>query len=1064
MSLTDQLIDFSSRNVQKRGAALHALNRILSFEQLPSDPHTIRATVLGSRQYHVHIALHEYRFSHSCSCPYRPDFEDDICKHVWCVAMEAESRGFGEDKEITRVERTYELEGDDDGEDDVVTYTPLRPSPARWQPRVIPQPQWRQSLEQAPRAAPRYDPGPPRPLPEQLLYVLTESSDNVSISIQGRSRKKNGDWGVAREVKVRQEQLATLDPTDAEILSRFIPTTRTYGFGAMEIESNHELRPLLARSLVPRMAATGRLFFTNRNSLSGPLTFEDRAWTFHLRVHNVGEQYGLSAEVRSGNTTLAIDQVRGIVPGFIITAQTIAPLEGEAAVDWFWFLRSAPALNVPQDEADRFVEALAQRKLPDLELPSELNWRVVKADPIPVLRIVRKNYGAMSASLAFAYGRKIIDSARAPAEQWVENRTIYRRDLQREEAAAARLAELGLVPSYGSYTFGDEDVTRVLPALVAEGWRIDVNNTPVQMATDYEARIETAIDWFDLDAAVAYGEHKVTLPVLLAAARKRQGWVELPGGAIGLLPDDWLQRFASAVELGTETGSAIRFQRNQAFLIDALLASREKVDLDAGFRSLQRLVRENEAAPVPESEPEGFHGQLRPYQRHGLGWLSWLDRTTLGGCLADDMGLGKTIQVLAMLARLRKEERRPALVVVPKSLLFNWRVEAERFVPELTVTAYYGASRAQVVEDLLQWDLVLTTYGIVRSDIARLKDVDFEWVILDEAQAIKNPGSQIAKAVRLLRAKHRLVMTGTPVENRLTDLWSQFEFLSPGMLGTAAAFKRGLGSPKASSEQRRLLGNALRPFILRRTKEQVAPELPARSEQTLVCELEGAQRKHYDELRDHYRASLLGTIQKKGMARSKIQVLEALLRLRQAAIHPGLITGEAAEPSAKLEMLMEELDEVLESGHKALVFSQFTGMLSFVRARLEEGGLEYCHLDGKTANRQEVVDRFQSAGGPNLFLVSLKAGGVGLNLTAADYVFLLDPWWNPAVEAQAIDRTHRIGQTRPVFAYRLIAADTVEEKIIQLQQSKRDLADSIITEDNSILQKLSLQDLELLLS
>jgi SNF2 family DNA or RNA helicase len=402
--------------------------------------------------------------------------------------------------------------------------------------------------------------------------------------------------------------------------------------------------------------------------------------------------------------------------------------------------------------------------------------------------------------------------------------------------------------------------------------------------------------------------------------------------------------------------------------------------------------------------------------------------------------------------------------VVPRSLIFNWKQEAERFTPQLRVLDYTGVARDR--SDFAACDVVLTTYGTVRRDAPYLKDVPFDYVVLDEAQAVKNATTESAKAVRLLRGDHRLALSGTPVENHLGELWSMFEFLNPGMLGTAAVFQSATGTVRdAGDETRRMLAHALRPFILRRTKGQVARELPAKTEQTVYCEMEPAQRKLYDELRQHYRDLLLKRIDTEGLAKSKIQVLEALLRLRQAACHPGLLDPKRRnEGSAKLDTLMEQLSEVIDEGHKALVFSQFTSLLSIVRDRLDAAGVVYEYLDGSTVNRQSHVERFQNDPESRLFLISLKAGGLGLNLTAAEYVFLLDPWWNPAVEAQAVDRAHRIGQRNQVFAYRLIARDTVEEKVLELQKSKRDLAAAIIGEDNSLIGNLRREDLELLLS
>ena len=369
------------------------------------------------------------------------------------------------------------------------------------------------------------------------------------------------------------------------------------------------------------------------------------------------------------------------------------------------------------------------------------------------------------------------------------------------------------------------------------------------------------------------------------------------------------------------------------------------------------------------------------------------------------------------------------------------------------------------------YDLVITTYGTLRRDVASLRAFEFDYAVLDEAQAIKNAGTEGAKAARLIRAKHRLAMSGTPIENRLSELWSLLEFLNPGLLGKASVFgtlvKRleGPGNAEEREQSRALLARAVRPYILRRTKAQVTPELPERLEQTLVVDLSPKERALYNELRDHYRNSLLGRIATQGLAKSKMHVLEALLRLRQAACHPGLVDpARRGDSSSKIDMLLTRVSEATAEDHKVLVFSQFTSLLSIVRDQMDAAGTRYAYLDGDTRDRQRVVGEFQEDPECKVFLVSLKAGGVGLNLTAAEYVYLLDPWWNPAVEAQAIDRAHRIGQTNRVFASRLIARDTVEEKVLALQESKRDLAEAIVRADNAVVASLGREELELLLS
>jgi SNF2 family DNA or RNA helicase len=544
--------------------------------------------------------------------------------------------------------------------------------------------------------------------------------------------------------------------------------------------------------------------------------------------------------------------------------------------------------------------------------------------------------------------------------------------------------------------------------------------------------------------------------------------VELGDGTRGMLPADWLKTYGPIAEMAKAEGDSLRFLPSQAMILDALLAAQPEADLDEHFVKVRQKLRTFEGVK-PASEPATFRGELRAYQRDGLGWLNFLRDFGFGGCLADDMGLGKTVQVLALLEQRRRDtqngkERRPSLVVAPRSLVFNWIDESQRFTPELRAINYTGLQRGEALERLADCDLLVTTYGTLRRDIVKLREIPFDYAILDEAQAIKNSSSQSAKACRLLNARHRLVMTGTPVENHLGDLWSQFEFLNPGMLGRSGG---GLFTGKASKDpvSLDLLRQALRPFLLRRTKEAVLTELPQKTEQTLYCELDAKQRKLYNELRDHYRALLTGKIKEQGLAKSKIHVLEALLRLRQAACHPALIDkGKSKLPSAKMETLLEQLGEVLDEGHKALVFSQFTSLLAIVRTELDARKLTYEYLDGQTRDRKAKVERFQNDADCRLFLISLKAGGQGLNLTAADYVFILDPWWNPAAEAQAVDRAHRIGQTKPVFAYRLIAKDTVEEKILQLQGEKRQLAEAIVSADENLLRTLTADDLQMLLS
>jgi SNF2 family DNA or RNA helicase len=682
---------------------------------------------------------------------------------------------------------------------------------------------------------------------------------------------------------------------------------------------------------------------------------------------------------------------------------------------------------------------------------------------------------SLTAELSFDYGalRVRAEDSRSAIVDW-DKQTMLRRDLEAEHEALVRLLELGLRPVESSeghvraLELAASEVPGVIEPLLREGWSVEVQGRSVSAPSPPALRVVSGIDWFDLSGEVEFAGGRLELPRLLEAVARGDRFIKLEDGSQGLLPAEWMETYDSLAKLArdsTETG--LRFLPSQALIVDALLSAMPPADVDAEFARLRERLSSFERLK-PKKEPKSFNGTLRSYQRLGLGWLEFLREFGLGGVLADDMGLGKTVQVLALTQIHRsasKSTKLPFLVVAPRSIVYNWVDEASRFTPKLRVAEYHGASREALQGKFDEFDIIVTTYGTLRRDVGYLATVEFDTVILDEAQAIKNATSQTAKASRLLSARHRLALTGTPIENHLGELGSIFEFLNPGMLGRLPRLEVLNGGRAPTKQELELLSRDIRPFILRRTKEQVLPDLPPKTEQILFCELREPQRELYDKLRATYQASLLEQVEAKGVSGSAMQVLEALLRLRQIACHPGLVdTAWEDAGSAKLEALFEQVSEVLDEGHKVLVFSQFTSLLAYVRRQLDEDGIEYAYLDGKTQKRGEIVDRFQNDPSCNLFLISLKAGGVGLNLTAAGYVFLLDPWWNPAVEAQAIDRTHRIGQTQAVFAYRMIARDTVEEKLLKLQGTKRKLAEAILDAEGQALRDLTADDLRLLLS
>jgi superfamily II DNA or RNA helicase len=527
---------------------------------------------------------------------------------------------------------------------------------------------------------------------------------------------------------------------------------------------------------------------------------------------------------------------------------------------------------------------------------------------------------------------------------------------------------------------------------------------------------------------------------VVAAWRDGIGLVPLEDGRFGTVPAEWLARHGELVAdlLAARELNAGRTPKAALALVGELCDALETpapLEVSRLRALLDTLDAEGARAAAVQSGavvPLDFRGELRDYQTAGVAWLARLRDAGLGAVLADDMGLGKTVQALCAL-------RGRSLVVCPRSVIHNWRNEIERFRPSLRVALHHGADRL-----LGEVDVTLTTYATLRNDVELLGQVDWDCVVLDESQAIKNPDSQVARAAYELRAKFRVSLSGTPIENRIDELWSQMHFVNPGLLGGRRDFVERYERPMLAGDAEigERLRRRIRPFMLRRLKQEVATELPPRTDAVLTCELEPHERDVYDAVRAAAKADVVRQLE--GGA-SVMAVFEALLRLRQAACHAGLLPGRTEPTSSKVEALLEALDDVVADGHKALVFSQWTSLLDRVEPHLQAHAIDFVRLDGSTRDRAAVVDAFQAEGGPPVFLLSLKAGGTGLNLTAAEYVFLLDPWWNPAVEEQAADRAHRIGQDRPVMVYRLVAKDTVEERVLDLQRRKRALADAALS-------------------
>jgi SNF2 family DNA or RNA helicase len=580
-------------------------------------------------------------------------------------------------------------------------------------------------------------------------------------------------------------------------------------------------------------------------------------------------------------------------------------------------------------------------------------------------------------------------------------------------------------------------------------------------------------DWFDLGVRITVEDREVPFAEVFAALAAGESHLLLPDGAYFALDKPQLQGLRVLIEearaLQDAPGGRLRISRFQAGLWEEL-AALGVVDRQARVwkQQVTGLLALDGLADSPL--PAGLTATLRPYQRAGFDWLCFLLRHRLGGILADDMGLGKTVQSLALICHAKQADpgMAPFLIVAPTSVLSNWAAEARRFAPGLTVVTVTDTLRRrgqELAEVVAGADLVVISYTLFRLDIDAYAAADWSGLVLDEAQFVKNHQSRVYQSARRLPAPFKLAITGTPMENNLMELWSLLSITAPGLFPNPTRFRDTFARPiekQADVELLARLRRRIKPLVKRRTKEQVAPELPAKQEQVLSIELDPKHRRIYQRHLQRERQKVLGLID--DVDRNRFTILRSITLLRQLSLHPGLIDAEhLALGSAKIDALLEQLDDVIAGGHRALVFSQFTGFLAQVRDRMDAVGVDYCYLDGSSRNRAAIVARFKEGAAP-VFLVSLKAGGFGLNLTEADYCFLLDPWWNPATEAQAVDRTHRIGQTRNVVVYRMIAKDTIEEKVLALASRKAELFDGVMNEGNAFGSPLNADDIRALVS
>ena len=720
--------------------------------------------------------------------------------------------------------------------------------------------------------------------------------------------------------------------------------------------------------------------------------------------------------------------------------------------------------------------------------------RTEKFEAIPVLKLLHSDSEAPQLQLYFKYGDYIFPSG---SDRRVTVRTEKRdndyifhrikRSLSWEKNKINILQELGLSSSGSIFSNVYNPVNHSKDSedspfsvinwlnehhddLEIKGFLFEQtlgNKRYVIGRSKIDLEIRENNDWFDIHAVVHFGPYQIPFIDLKNHILNKIREFKLPSGEIAVIPEQWFAQYSNLLQF-SEGSKQLKLKKHHIGLVNDF--SNSELAIVSMDRKLQKLADFEEIEEI--DVPKAFHGILRPYQKAGYNWFHFLRKYNFGGCLADDMGLGKTVQTLALLQKVKEENHEigthtTSLIIMPTSLVYNWMNEAKKFAPKLKIHAHTGTFRNKDVEIFTNYDVVITTYGISRVDIEILKTFFYEYIILDESQNIKNPASKSFKSVKTLKSKHKLILSGTPVENTVNDLWTQMSFINPGLLGSQSLFYTEFVIPiekKKDEEKASKLQALIKPFVLRRTKTQVATELPPKTENLFYCQMSEEQKEYYEEIKSEYRNELLLNLEDGSFKKSQIQVLQGLTKLRQIANHPGMIDEDYTGDSGKFENVIHTLENVLSRGHKVLVFSQFVKHLDIYRKYFNEENTPYAYLDGATAKRGEVVKEFQSNKDIKLFLISIKAGGVGLNLTEADYVFILDPWWNPAVEQQAIDRTHRIGQNKNVFIYKFITKDTVEEKILALQNRKRKVAESLITTEESFVKSLTARDIEDILS
>ena len=1070
----DDVIELCGSVATSRGQVYKASGAVQEVDWIP-DGNILCGTVQGSESepYHARVTIAPHRFDGECTCPAHYN-----CKHVAATLLswiDQQTASPTVDDQMLRAVN-------------------------RWLQKVV---------EQGRKAAPlheHHEPGEPLLFYQLDKTPLTQSSSGITLQILQSRLLKRGGYGKETPYRYNGHYYHPdwVLQSDRAILELAIGKQSDFSYRELTIEGD------IGHLLMNKLVDTGRTFWgSDREKPLTRGTTRTLDFNWHLKDDN---SFQLTTQLPEVETWTLIPSDP---PWYLDSTEVCAgQLDKAPPVGLLSQFIEAPPL--PEAHAQAVSNYLASR-LPDstLPLPRQPNFVRIDEAPQPVLVLQSRDDSAdirdFYASIKFRYADYLLPFDGMEADATLEGKTsdgkplVLKRDLPAEiryavdfgkhfpefEAATANDAEF--------YSKADKqprskEVQRIAHSwrellnerteLSNRGWTVQIRepfDLNFKSVTQIEATVsETTSNWFDMALKLRHDDQQFDLLPLVI------DWLQGDSrdSSILLQADDgqWLEvapeLFApvaeTLMELYDDPSAAEHFRlpRQRAGTLDTLESHWQKQGVSVAWNQAQNVFDlaeklrnfdgiENSDAPV------NVNATLRPYQLEGMAWLGFLAEFGFNGILADDMGLGKTVQTLGHLQQERDIGRltKPTLIVAPTSLLGNWQREAARFTPNLSTLIWHGTQRKLGDLTTNPIDIVITSYALVTRDINLLGQQDFGCVVLDEAQAIKNPTAKVTQALKTLTIERRICLTGTPLENHLGELWSQFDFLMPGFLGSRKHFNRYFRTPienHASVERQSRLSALIRPFLLRRRKEQVATELPPKTEIIREVTLEPTQARLYESIRISMEQRVRALLAERGLARSHIEMLDALLKLRQTCCHPALVKLDSArgiEESAKTDLLMSMLDELISEGKKILLFSQFTEMLGLIEAELNKREIRYAKLTGRTRKRDEVIDSFQHGDIP-LFLISLKAGGTGLNLTAADTVIHYDPWWNPAVENQASDRAHRIGQNKPVFIYKLVASNTVEEKIMAMQAQKKQLADQTVNQtEAAAMQNLTADDI-----